>query len=542
MTTSVRASKQQQHTKSQHEQQQQTETIIKEDDNKNGKGNYNFKSFLLILFSAILIRIILFYQGFDQLFSNRNEITTPLTSFKRLVEGLHLRELGLSPYAGSAYHQPPLVLLLFYPFVNSINISNNNNNSGGGSDNYLIFGIFEKSQILFLIIDCLIAIVLREIAKQIPRVLPKEMKSISANSNLPNITAALYLFNPFTIFTCIGMSTINLTNLAIVLSLYYSLKGMIFQSVFSVAMASYLSIYPVVLILPCALILKHHFFPPQQTQPVAQNQLPSDQSKQLKQLLERNERPMLLLFYFRILIFFLLSISSLFYLSFTFLNSWEFFEKSYKFTFFVEDLTPNIGLFWYYFIEVFDHFRNLFLFIFQYHVFIYCIPLAIRLKDHPLFYFWSLCAIIATFKSYPALGDTALHVSLLPLLYQPLKGVKYSFIVIVVAIFVTVLAPILWQMWIYQGTGNANFYYTINLVFTIAQVLLIVDSLSVLLKLDYVNKINLKNKLLENNQIEQQQQQQQQQKEEQQQEQQQEQQVEKTDLESSSQKIDDNNN
>ncbi|KAM9980345.1 hypothetical protein ACTFIZ_006593 [Dictyostelium cf. discoideum] len=525
MTTSVRASKQQ-HTKSQHEQQQQT--IIKDDNN--GNGNYNFKSFLLILFSAILIRIILFYQGFDQLFSNRNEITTPLTSFKRLVEGLHLRELGLSPYAGSAYHQPPLVLLLFYPFVNSINISSNNNNN-----NNLIFGIFEKSQILFLIIDCLIAIILREIAKQIPKVLPKEMKSISNNSNLPNITAALYLFNPFTIFTCIGMSTINLTNLAIVLSLYYSLSGMIFQSVFSVAMASYLSIYPVVLMLPCALILKHHFFPPQQTQPVAQNQLPSDQSKQLKQLLERNERPMLILFYFRILIFFLLSICSLFYLSFTFLNSWEFFEKSYKFTFFVEDLTPNIGLFWYYFIEVFDHFRNLFLFIFQYHVFIYCIPLAIRLKEHPLFYFWSLCAIIATFKSYPALGDTALHVSLLPLLYQPLKGVKYSFIVIVVAIFVTVLAPILWQMWIYQGTGNANFYYTINLVFTIAQVLLIVDSLSVLLKLDYVNKINLKNKL-ENNQLEQEEQKQKQEQEQEEEQQQQQQQAE------SSQKIDDNNN
>ncbi|KAK5584662.1 hypothetical protein RB653_006278 [Dictyostelium firmibasis] len=518
MTTSVRASKQQQQqqqtTRSQHEQPP-TDTIIKED---NGKGNYNFKSFLLIIFSAILIRIILFYQGFDQLFSNRNEITTPLTSFKRLVEGLHLRELGLSPYAGSAYHQPPLVLLLFYPFVNSISIgidNNINNNSNG----------IEKSQILFLLIDCLIAIALREIAKQIPKVLPNEMKSISTHSNLPNITAALYLFNPFTIFTCVGMSTINLTNLAIVLSLYYSLKGMIFQSIFSVAMASYLSIYPVILILPCTLILKHHFFPPDQTKPVAQNQLSSEQSKQLKQLLENNERPMLLLFYFRIFAFFFLSISSLFYLSFTFLNnSWEFIEKSYKFTFFVEDLTPNIGLFWYYFIEVFDHFRNLFLFIFQYHVFIYCIPLAIRLKEHPLFYFWSLCAIIATFKSYPALGDTALHVSLLPLLYQPLKGVKYSFIVIVVAIFVTVLAPILWQMWIYQGTGNANFYYTINLVFTIAQVLLIVDSLSVLLKLDYVNKINLKKKSQENN------------------DQQQEDHKQTSDHEGSSQIIDDNNN
>ncbi|KAF2076361.1 hypothetical protein CYY_002318 [Polysphondylium violaceum] len=439
------------------------------------KCDSTFKTFIFISLSALLLRFVLFYQGFHFHFSNRNEITTPLTNFKRLTEGLHLWDLGLSPYSGSAYHQSPLVLLLFYPFH-----SNNLSTSLTGL----------PPQVVFLVVDILIAYLLREITKLIPQVLPKEMKPLEPNSNLPNITAALYLFNPFSIFTCIGMSTIVINNAAIILSLYYSLKGNLFQSVFFVALSSYFSIYPIILLFPVSFILKRHYFPEQTLNTATRQQLSPQQQSHLEKQLQHSQTTMSILFYSRIVLFYLLSFSSLIYLSYTLLGSWEFLSKTYGFTLFVEDLTPNIGLFWYYFIEVFDHFRNFFLFIFQYHVFIYCIPLAIRLKNHPLFYFWALCAIIATFKSYPALGDTALHVSLLPLLNEPLKGVRYSFIVIVVAIYVTVLAPILWQMWIYQGTGNANFYYTINLVFTLAQVLLIVDSLSVLLKLDYVNKIN----------------------------------------------------
>eukprot|EP01133_Synstelium_polycarpum_P007238 gene7238-8415_t len=355
----------------------------------------------------------------------RNEISTPLTGFKRLTEGLHLQTLGLSPYAGSAFHQPPLLLLLFEPFYNG--------------------GVFQCPQILFLLVDIVSACLLRSITLLVPKVLPSEMKEqLSPSSNFPNVVVALFLFNPFSIFTSIGMSTIVINNLIILASLYYSLKGNMFL---------------------IAYILRRSHIP--------------DDS-------EDHSLPVYVVFSLRILIVFVFSMGAILYLSFTLVNSWEFIEKVYGFTLRVEDLTPNI--------EVFEHFRKFFLFIFQYHVFIYTIPLAIRLRNHPLFFFWTICAIIATFKSYPALGDTALHISLLPLLYEPLKGVRYSFIIVVVAIYVTVLAPILWQMWIYQGTGNANFYYTINLVFTLAQVLLIVDAVSVLLKLDYLNKVNEESK------------------------------------------------
>lgn len=59
---------------------------------------------------------------------------------------------------------------------------------------------------------------------------------------------------------------------------------------------------------------------------------------------------------------------------------------------------------------------------------------------------------------------------------------------VVVSCFALVLAPIFWHMWIYHGTGNANFYYAINLVTTMIQILFMTDCLSVVLKNDYIEK------------------------------------------------------
>jgi phosphatidylinositol glycan class U len=37
------------------------------------------------------------------------------------------------------------------------------------------------------------------------------------------------------------------------------------------------------------------------------------------------------------------------------------------------------------------------------------------------------------------------------------------------------LAPIFWHLWIYAGSGNANFFYAITLVYNLGQVLLLID-------------------------------------------------------------------
>mgnify|MGYP002377851119 CR=1 FL=1 len=85
-------------------------------------------------------------------------------------------------------------------------------------------------------------------------------------------------------------------------------------------------------------------------------------------------------------------------------------------SFHVPDYTPNIGIFWYFFTEMFDHFRSLFVWTFQMHVLVlYLLPFSIRLRKDPIFLFWLLCALFCTFKSYPAYGDAAFYFNYLPI-------------------------------------------------------------------------------------------------------------------------------
>ena len=65
--------------------------------------------------TAAVTRLVLFY-GFPSLpalLMGRVEISTPVTSFKRLQEGLFLYTHNVSPYDGGVYHQAPLLLPLF---------------------------------------------------------------------------------------------------------------------------------------------------------------------------------------------------------------------------------------------------------------------------------------------------------------------------------------------------------------------------------------------------------------------------------------------
>lgn len=46
----------------------------------------------------------------------------------------------------------------------------------------------------------------------------------------------------------------------------------------------------------------------------------------------------------------------------------------------IPDLTPTIGLGWYFFIEMFDHFRSFFVGVFQLHILAYVAPLTIAYR------------------------------------------------------------------------------------------------------------------------------------------------------------------
>ena len=105
----------------------------------------------------------------------------------------------------------------------------------------------------------------------------------------------------------------------------------------------------------------------------------------------------------------------LLYISRILTGSWEFLASTYGVALLLPDLTPNVGLWWYFFIEMFDSFREFFLGVFWLHLLGYVGGLCIRIRKQPLFVVTTILGIIAIFKPYPSVSDVSLYFALLPL-------------------------------------------------------------------------------------------------------------------------------
>lgn len=87
-----------------------------------------------------------------------------------------------------------------------------------------------------------------------------------------------------------------------------------------------------------------------------------------------------------------------------------------SFRFFYRDLQPNIGLFWYFFTEMFEHFRTMFLITFQMNATVlYLVPLSLKLRKEPILLATILVGLMSIFRAYPCVGDVAFYLALLPL-------------------------------------------------------------------------------------------------------------------------------
>lgn len=84
-------------------------------------------------------------------------------------------------------------------------------------------------------------------------------------------------------------------------------------------------------------------------------------------------------------------------------------------------------------------------------------------------------AFAAIFKSYPSISDTGFYIPLLCMHQEIFKYAPHSPIAVIAILFASLLGPLFYNLWVYIGSGNANFFYAITLVFSLGQVVLIVD-------------------------------------------------------------------
>jgi phosphatidylinositol glycan class U len=271
------------------------------------------------------------------------------------------------------------------------------------------------------------------------------------------LTFKRFLFNPFTIATCIGRPTSVFTTCGILHAIAKAVVGNSFTSMFALSFASYLSMYPILLFPPLVLLCYDRRKPTKKVDSVYSFVIGNAAAIGG-------------------------SLYSLLYMSSLVTGSWEFLLSTYGVQLLLPDLTPNVGLWWYFFIEMFDSFRNFFLGVFWIHLSSYVGGLTIRLRRQPLFVLVILLGIFAIFKPYPSISDTSLFLALLPLYRHVFPLMRYTFLAISTVLYATLLGPAFYYLWIYAGSGNANFFYAITLVWSLGLSILVADVLYAVLR------------------------------------------------------------
>lgn len=307
--------------------------------------------------SALRLLVFLTLPEIPDFLTRQVEISTPISSFKRLKEGLFLYEHGVSPYDGGLFHQAPLLLVIFQSFAPSL---------------------------VFTGLDLLNALSLKSIADQLKLSSPR-FKPLDGT-----LIAAAYIFNPFTILSCLGQTTNIFTNTAIIQAVLSAQSGNAAQAMFALALGSYFNMYPVLLIPPVLLI-----------------------AHQSNVSAKPSVRDAVVNIGYFVAALAVLIGSTVFITG----DIWQFITSCYGMQLTVPDLTPNVGLWWYFFIEIFDSFREFFVGVFWLHMAGYAGGMTIRLQKEPLFVITSLVGLFAVFKPYPSIADVSLYLAFLPM-YQ----------------------------------------------------------------------------------------------------------------------------
>uniref|UniRef100_A0A7M4F400 Phosphatidylinositol glycan anchor biosynthesis class U n=1 Tax=Crocodylus porosus TaxID=8502 RepID=A0A7M4F400_CROPO len=312
---------------------------------------------------AVTVRAVLYRSSLAAFISDRVEVSSPLSAWKRVVEGLSLLDLGVSPYSGDIFHETPLIIYLFH---------------------FLI----EYAELVFMITDVLTAVALYLAIQDFNKVVFKKQKLLIELDKyaadvaelirtpiemhyIPLKVALFYLLNPYTVMSCVAKSTCAINNTIIAFFFLATMKGSAFLSAIFLALATYQSLYPLTLFAPALLYLLQRQFIPVKLK-----------SKGFW------------IYTTQYAALYLCSLVVIICLSFFLLSSWDFIPSVYGFILSVPDLTPNIGLFWYFFAEMFEHFSLFFVCVFQINVFFYTIPLAVKLNPpehlHPFLHAYRL--------------------------------------------------------------------------------------------------------------------------------------------------------
>ncbi|KAI0048289.1 PIG-U-domain-containing protein [Auriscalpium vulgare] len=366
---------------------------------------------------AVLLRLGLALSPLRLILKDDDLLSSPLTSHSRLREGIYLFQHGIDPYSGGTFRHSPLFLSTFATVLPSSGV---------------------VCALLWLLVDAAGAWALVQIWRA---------RSRLKSSRRDEVIAATYLLNPYIFLPSLSLSTSTFETTLHLISLMFASQGQASPALLILAISTNLSLPSLMLLPPTMLLLL--------TDPVSHLASPKPFPAKLTKTL-----PLLVEFlaYFAVLVLACSLVA----------GGWGWIESTWGAGILLPDLTPNPGLWWYFFTEMFDYFRPFFLMVFTMHLLIYVAPVCIKYQHDPLYATFLLLGIIAIFKPYPTLSDPGLFLSLIALFPETYPHLRYPIVTTLLHLHAALLLPLFHHLWLATGTGNANFFYASTLVFGIA--------------------------------------------------------------------------
>eukprot|EP00127_Corallochytrium_limacisporum_P002517 Clim_evm74s128 gene=Clim_evmTU74s128 len=402
---------------------------------------------LVVSAAAVGLRVLLAGPQWREIFHDRPEVITPLNDIDGLLEGVWLKSNGLKVYGGSVVRQPPTVLYAFESMAIQLD---------------------DLSQ-AWILADVACGLVLGLVAQQFLQLGwlrdQQSKKDARLHKHCPDevlisapdvryIVSGLYMLNPYTIAACSALSLSVWTNLFIALSMFFAVYSQPVLAGGVLAVAAHMDIHNVLLLAPLV---------------IACGTYTAKSSIGFAACVGS----------------FVIGLYTLLVMSSDIVQGWSFVDPVYGNSLQYEDPRPNTGLWWYVTIEVFALYRPFFIRTFQLMACVHVIPLCVRFQEDPMFAMTVLLGANALLKPYVSVSDAALYLPLVAMHPHVLRYCSTLFIGLAAVVFASLLAPIMWYIWIFSGSGNANFYYAITLLYNLGHVVILGDLARSFLRREY---------------------------------------------------------
>ena len=449
-----------------------------------------------LMVAALAARVLLVHFGWHAPLASRIELSSPVDSLARLREGAALVEMGLSPYEGSMVHVPPMVLLLFTPFLHVADAL---------AESKAPYASIVKSA-PFVALDALVAAALfalaaihAEAAKAHTRANKVVHKTETEETEetedvLPHFTACAYLLNPMSVLSCAAGSTSALGTFCVAAATVAACKKKPEPLLAGACLATSLFVttdarVPLLLVYPVATLARDGVRARRAFEERVGKESFFTQKKKATARFRATFGG------FLATCVFLFFVSDRAYAdSRTTFREWT--RATYLFTFGVVDLTPNLGIHWYLFAHIFAHFRTFFLVVFHaFPAFLCVLTLARYGHSKPLFAIGIVSALHTVLGPYPTWGNVAGYLAFAPVFTRDFtsrdfteqktqepgskkkeKNIpRYGFAVSAALVVTATLTPIFWHLWIEARVANANFLFAVTLAHFAAQSALIVS-------------------------------------------------------------------